>query len=245
MQYSYQPLYKPQTMSSEEHRWMLVSDFVRFFNDYRDRQFVPSEKICVDESMIRWYGIGGDWINAGLPMYVAMDRKPENGGEIQNACCAVSGVMLRLRIVKSKKAELAANVLQHDINHGTAIIKELTMPWAGSWRVVAADSYFASVETAVELYKVGLRFVGVVKTATKRFPMAALASVEFSGRGNGRASSTRVRKDRLTYLLSCGLTPTDGTLCRRFHPAVRRRRLKEIGTDRLIRQWMPIRKECF
>jgi hypothetical protein len=156
MRYSYQPLYPPPTMSSEEHRWMLVPDFIRFFNEYRETQFVPSERICVDESMIRWYGMGGDWINTGLPMYVAMDRKPENGGEIQNACCADSGVMLRLRIVKTKTAETASGDLPHHLNHGTAIIKDLVFPWAGTGRIVAADSYFASVETALELYKIGL-----------------------------------------------------------------------------------------
>ena len=50
--------------------------------------------------MSRWYGQGGHWINHGLPQYVAIDRKPENGCEIQNAACGRSGVMLRLKLVK-------------------------------------------------------------------------------------------------------------------------------------------------
>ena len=56
--------------------------------------FFLSEWICVDESMSRWYGLGGSWINIGLPMYVSIDRKPESGCEIQNAACGISGVML-------------------------------------------------------------------------------------------------------------------------------------------------------
>ena len=49
----------------------------------------------MDESISRWYGHGGDWINIGLPMYVAMERKPENG----------AGIMLRLRIHKTKAVD--------------------------------------------------------------------------------------------------------------------------------------------
>jgi Transposase IS4 len=51
--------------------------------------------------MVRW----ADWINHGLPIYVAIDKKPENGCEIQNAACAKSGVILRLRLVKAAEEE--------------------------------------------------------------------------------------------------------------------------------------------
>ena len=41
----------------------------------------------------------------GLPMYVAiLDRKPEDGLEIQNAACAHSGIMYQLKIVKMAEA---------------------------------------------------------------------------------------------------------------------------------------------
>ena len=52
-----------------------------------------------------WYGQGGNWINLGLPMYVEMDRKLENGAEIQNSTCRQLGVMMRLSIVKSERHE--------------------------------------------------------------------------------------------------------------------------------------------
>ena len=51
--------------------------------------------------MSRWYGIGGHWINAGLTQYIAIDRKPENGCEIQNASDGVSGIMIQLKLVKT------------------------------------------------------------------------------------------------------------------------------------------------
>ena len=70
-----------------------------------EHKIFPLDEICVDESMSRWYGQGGHWINHGLPMYVAIDRKPENGCEIQNAACGHSGVMIRLKIVKTAEEE--------------------------------------------------------------------------------------------------------------------------------------------
>ena len=69
------PKVRSSTMSSAEYRWKHVDDFVDLFNKHRRANFVPSELICIDESMSRWYGNGGDWINEGLPHYIAIDRK--------------------------------------------------------------------------------------------------------------------------------------------------------------------------
>ena len=58
------------------------------------------------------------------------------------------------------------------------------MPWANTDRIICADSYFASVPAAEELWKHGIRFIGVIKTATRKFPMAHLSNIEFQNRGN-------------------------------------------------------------
>ena len=57
---------------------MLVNDFVELFNSHREQFFEPSSELCADESIVRWCGLGGDWTNMGLPMCVAIERKPEN-----------------------------------------------------------------------------------------------------------------------------------------------------------------------
>ena len=80
-----------------------MDDFVGRCNNYRAEKFIPSEMICVDESSSRWYRQGGGWINAELPPYEAIDRKPGNGCEIQDSCCGVSGIMMRLNIVKEEE----------------------------------------------------------------------------------------------------------------------------------------------
>ena len=118
--------------------------------------------------MSRWYGLRGGWINIGIPIYIAIDHKPENGCKIQNSACGNSGVMLRLLIFKSAE-DSDIHTLENDegIAHGTSILKCLCLPWDNTRCRVCADSYFDSVSSAEELTKIGLRFIGVVKTSTK------------------------------------------------------------------------------
>ena len=186
IRFSDQPGERPDAMSHEKYRWLLVDDFVQAFNDHREYTFVPSDYICADESISRWYGQGGHWINMGLPMYIAIDRKPENGCEIQNSACGRSGVMLRLILVKSadERESEHLNTSEDGLLHGTQVLKTLVAPWTNSNRIVCADSYFASVGCCEELKRIGLRFIGVVKTATKRFPMAHLSQIELVNRGD-------------------------------------------------------------
>ena len=104
-----------------------------------------------------------------------MDRKPENGCEVQNACDGQSGIMLRLKMVKSEQSDL----LNKDLNHDTKVLAFLVMPWARSLHTVVADSYYASVQTACYAYKIVLQFIGVVETATKGFPMDHVRQAQF------------------------------------------------------------------
>jgi hypothetical protein len=103
--WSKQPKERPEDMSHEAWRWMLVEGFVKNFNNHRKKFVIPSWMICVDESICRWYGLGGHWINMGLPMYISFDRKPEDGCEVQNSCCGISNIMLQLKLVKSEREE--------------------------------------------------------------------------------------------------------------------------------------------
>ena len=60
--------------------------------------------------------------------------------EIQNAAFGRSGIMMRLRIVKSAKNEEEHQDDEDNILHGTKVLKELVMPWANTDRIVCADS---------------------------------------------------------------------------------------------------------
>ena len=57
----------------------MVDDFIEDFNDYRASNYSPSDRICVDESISKWYGLGVHWINIGLPNYLVIDRKAKTG----------------------------------------------------------------------------------------------------------------------------------------------------------------------
>ena len=191
LRFSYQPAEQPAGMTSEQYRWMLVDGFVARFNQHRVKYFIPSSTLCVDESICRWYGHGGTWINRGLPMYIAMDRKPESGGEIQDCACGQSGIMVQLLLVKSKEERAREDVEgpnEEGVIHGAKVLNRLVEPWHHTQRLVCADSFFASVGTAVMLKKNGLLFTGVVKTATKNFPTAWFQSLETDGTAGTQAA---------------------------------------------------------
>ena len=53
------------------------------------------------------------------------------------------------------------------------------------WSSCLCRFLFHSVQAAEVLVQEGLKFIGVVKTATKMFPMKHLQSVELEGGGGG------------------------------------------------------------
>ena len=119
----------------ETDRWGVISEFITAINDHRSSQVFPSDSICVDESMSRWYGLGGDWIDIGLPHYVAMDCKPENGCEFKTASC---GIILRMDVVMSAE-ETRGKAFESETTHGAAVTLRLVEPWFYIQRLVCAD----------------------------------------------------------------------------------------------------------
>ena len=62
---------------------------------------------------------------------------------------------MRLKLVKTSGEE--AECVEHDgnLNHGTNVLLELTEAWHNTSipRIVCADSYFASVQAADQMFK--------------------------------------------------------------------------------------------
>jgi hypothetical protein len=52
-------------MLSEWYHWMLINDFVANINKYRQRTLVPDGHLEADETVVRWYGKGGAFVDAG------------------------------------------------------------------------------------------------------------------------------------------------------------------------------------
>ena len=78
----------------------------------------------------------------GLPTYIVIYKNPENGCEIQKSACGRSGVMLRLRLVKTaeKRETEHANAGDDGLLHGTQVLKALVAPWTNSNQILCADS---------------------------------------------------------------------------------------------------------
>jgi hypothetical protein len=93
--------------------------------------------------------------------------------------------MLNIRIVTTTEVDdrWTAETEDTELGHGTAIQSRLVQPWAGTGRIIYADILFASVEAAGLTGRMVLKFIGVVKTVTKRYPMAILSEHELSRRG--------------------------------------------------------------
>jgi hypothetical protein len=112
--------------------------------------------------------------------------------------------MMRLKLVKMMEEQLThAQQGDNGLLHGTAVLKYLVLPWARTDRIVCANSYFASVGTLKELKQIGLRFIGVVKTATRQFPQAYLSNLEMRVRGERRGVITRDENETPSMLAFC------------------------------------------
>lgn len=153
--------------------WSPVEEFLVAINRSREERMSPCEFICVDESISRWYGLGGDWCGEGLPHYVSIERKPESGCEIKSSCCGRSGIMLRMELVTGKETGESMD-FSECFKHSTSVTMRLVQPWLLSNRAVFADSWFSSVETACALLNQKTKYIGIVKTATREYPIAQM-----------------------------------------------------------------------
>ena len=57
-------------------------------------------------------------------MYISIDRKPNNGCEIQDSACGRSKIMMRLKLVKTSTEEAADSIAEKDNGHlhGTKVL---------------------------------------------------------------------------------------------------------------------------
>jgi hypothetical protein len=162
----------PETLARDP--WAPVRELITSFNTSRAETINPGFILVVDELMSAWRGREEKVHGAGLPHATKIPRKPEPiGTEVK--CCAdgLSGIMLRLELQEGK-SRMQDLPLQKELGAGTAVTLRLTEPWWGSNRDVVGDSWFASVKTVKECAGRGLNFSGVVKTATREFPMKYL-----------------------------------------------------------------------
>lgn len=170
--------------NQSDERWDLVLAFVNAINVHREKSFTPSDRICVDESISKWYDLGGSWSDIGLPRYVAIQRKPESGCELQTSSCGESGIMIRIKVVMgSSSAPQTTSTQTEELSASAETTLDLIKPWLNTNRIVCADSYFSSVKTAEELLRRNTKYIGIIKQGTKKFPKDLLETHVVKGRG--------------------------------------------------------------
>ena len=143
----------------------------------------PGKYLVVDECMSSWQGFDEEYTATGLPHVTKIPRKPEGvGAELKSCADGMSGVILSLDIMEGKECQSKKDY--EELGAGSAVTLRLTQSYFGSGRIVIADSAFASVKTLEALRFRGLYFMGIVKTASKRYPKEFLSSWSSGDRRN-------------------------------------------------------------
>ena len=90
-----------------------------------------------------------------------------------------------MKLVKTSYEEYLHSIEEHyGLLHGTKVMLNIFQPWVNRQRCfVSAYRYFASVQACEDMKNRGLRFVGVVKTATRGFHMEKLSEIDLARRG--------------------------------------------------------------
>ena len=161
--------------------WEEVDVWIRGFNKNRKTEIEVGTDVTPDEMMFEWTGQVGP---GGIPFLSFIERKPKPlGSELKSVCEGHFGMCMYIELQKGKirmrrkkwcdkyKATTACTVRLLD-NMG---LKENLVVGDRPWRRVYADSWFASLETALALRnELGVHFTGPIKTATKGFPIEAM-----------------------------------------------------------------------
>ncbi|EGZ15938.1 hypothetical protein PHYSODRAFT_509615 [Phytophthora sojae] len=121
--------------------------------------------------MSAWKGRDAKYTHDGLPHVTKIARKPEGKGtELKSLADGDSGVLLGLELMEGTARQRRKEYCS-EFGEGTSVVLRLTEKYKGTGRTVVADSAFASVKTLVQLEKkLGLYFMGIVKTASVEYP---------------------------------------------------------------------------
>ena len=157
-------------VSFAQNEWCFVEPVLDAFNDHTFKQVIAGWLLAEDETMSAWRGKQGKKDTKKIPKLMFVKRKPEPlGAEFKDIADAQSKILLRAEITKGKAEVVKPKYFSKENGATAATTMRLAEPWFGTRRVVAGDSWFASVRTAEMLEKNGLYFIGDVKTGTKRF----------------------------------------------------------------------------
>jgi hypothetical protein len=186
---------KPCETSDERaargHLWT-VQPLVDAFNLCRRTVYIAGAKLVAGESFSPWCGLDQRH-NAGCPHIRKELRNPKGVGigmEIKNCVCGIGEIQLVLELVACAD-EMHRRLHWCPGGAATALMLRLLSSFASSGRLVVGDSAFASVRTAVALHKIGLYFIGLVKSCTRMYPFKHTQEHPYPARGSHIALTAR------------------------------------------------------
>ena len=195
MPYSrFKVLMKHLTFASPDSRegngaFWRIQPLIDTFNDVRFRMLRPGYKLVADESMSQWRGKDDRFGVRGCPHVTKIIRKPKGVGmEVKNLADCDTGMFVALEIVAGKE-EMRERDHARTYGAGTSLLLRLSKNWHGTGRVIVADSAFASVKSAVALKARGLFFMGLVKTAHRKYPKKWAQAVPITLRGGHKVAT--------------------------------------------------------
>jgi hypothetical protein len=160
-----------------DNPWAQVDSWVKGFNEARLREIVAGSCVTPDEMMLEWKGKAG---YGGLPHLSFIKRKPQPlGTELKSLCEGTMGMCVLIEVQKGK-LRMARKKWVPTFGATTActlrLLENFKLNEIGladpMKRCVFADSWFASVKTALALRQhLGLHFTGPIKTAHSQFPL--------------------------------------------------------------------------
>jgi hypothetical protein len=178
-------------------RWYKIRAIFNTFNTHMASVYQPGGYLTLDETTFRWRGYD-EKHPLGPPHLSHMPLKPESVGFlVKDASCGKSRVLVSLELQESASEMDSKEYARapHNLSKSTACVLRLTQKWHSTLRVVCADSWFANERTAIELRRVGLYFIGVIKTGHSRLPKAWLnlfAFTDASPRGETKCLHSQI-----------------------------------------------------
>ena len=130
----------------------------------------------MDESGNVWHGAEGEGNFYKCPHITVVKRKPEPiVAEFNDACCALSEIMVILEYEKAAKYHKESGNFEHTGSYNAAMTTRLTEPWAKTNAAVYGDSRFGSVKAAYWNKKLhNTHSLFDIKTGTALFPRKEL-----------------------------------------------------------------------
>ena len=152
---------------------------------------VCSWLMVLDESMVKWMGVG-------MPGLMVVLRKPTPIGlEVHTLCCALCGILIWFEVYEGKEAMGKAKYCDQ-YPKSIALTLRMVEPFFSTGRVLIADSWFGSRACALALFMKTIFCVMNVKTAHKNYPKEEILEhvAEIKGKTAEARAARRARRGK-------------------------------------------------